>query len=72
VSAGLGITLVPSLAVEVTRSDLALVAVSARDSRPRSLYAATARGVAKAPATEAFIPDPPSDGQGASSRLRYG
>jgi DNA-binding transcriptional LysR family regulator len=55
VAAGLGITLVPSLAVEAARGDIALVPVAPTDAPARSVYAATVRGVARPPAVEAFL-----------------
>lgn len=55
VAAGLGITLVPSLAAKGARSDIALVPLHPEDGPPRGVYAATPRGLAKAPAVGAFM-----------------
>jgi DNA-binding transcriptional LysR family regulator len=55
VAAGLGITLVPSLAGTSTRADVALVPLSPRDHAPRGIYAATAKQRGRAPATDAFV-----------------
>jgi DNA-binding transcriptional LysR family regulator len=55
VAAGIGITLVPSLAAPGARGDVALVAIDPRDAPPRAVYAATLAGVTRAPATSAFI-----------------
>jgi DNA-binding transcriptional LysR family regulator len=55
VAAGLGITLVPSLAAGAARPDIALVRL-ARDEVPvRAVFAATARGARSSPAAVAFI-----------------
>ncbi|WP_343230828.1 LysR family transcriptional regulator [Yinghuangia seranimata] len=55
VAAGLGVTLVPSLAAPALRADLALVSLR-RDGVPaRKVYAATRRGVAPSAAGEAFL-----------------
>lgn len=55
VAAGIGITLVPSLAASAMRSDIALVALDRRDLPPRAVYAATHTDVTQSPATSAFI-----------------
>lgn len=55
VAAGLGITLVPSLAIGATRADVALVRLHPRDDLPRRVYAATARHRARSPAAVALI-----------------
>jgi DNA-binding transcriptional LysR family regulator len=55
VAAGLGITLVPSLAAEAARGDVALVPLDRDDAPPRSVYAATLKGVTRPPAVDAFI-----------------
>ncbi|NUU25648.1 MAG: LysR family transcriptional regulator, partial [Streptomycetaceae bacterium] len=55
VAAGLGVTLVPSLAAPALRPDLALVAVRGDDVPVRKVYAATRRGVAPSDAAEAFL-----------------
>jgi DNA-binding transcriptional LysR family regulator len=55
VAAGLGITLVPSLAAGAARPDIALAELNAHDGPPRKVYTATLEGVARAPATDAFI-----------------
>jgi DNA-binding transcriptional LysR family regulator len=55
VAAGLGITLVPSLAARAVRPDIALVALHPDERATRKVYAATARGRARSPATRAFL-----------------
>jgi DNA-binding transcriptional LysR family regulator len=55
VAAGLGVTLMPSLATASARPDLALAALDPRDAPPRRIHAATLRGVTPPPATDAFI-----------------
>ncbi|MFE9094130.1 LysR family transcriptional regulator [Streptomyces sp. NPDC007264] len=55
VAAGLGVTLVPALAAESVRPDVALLAVLDEDAPARAVYAATARGRALSPAAEAFV-----------------
>jgi DNA-binding transcriptional LysR family regulator len=54
VAAGLGITLVPSLAAAAIRADIALVSLRADERSRRRVYAATARGRTRPPAAEAF------------------
>src|SRR5262249_36298396 len=53
VAAGLGVTLVPSLATPAVRGDIALVALDRREAPPRRVLAATPR--AATPAAEAFL-----------------
>ncbi|MFD5704057.1 LysR family transcriptional regulator [Streptomyces lasiicapitis] len=53
VAAGLGVTLVPALAAQGVRPDIALVPVT--DEGARAVYAATARGRARVPSAEPFI-----------------
>jgi len=55
VAAGLGVTLVPALAAESVRPDIALLPVLDEGAPARAVYAATARGRASAPAAEAFV-----------------
>lgn len=55
VAAGLGITLVPSIASIATRADVTLVPVDARDAPKRGIYAATAKGRTHPPGVTAFI-----------------
>ena len=55
VAAGLGVTLMPSLATASARPDIALAALDPRDAPPRRVYAATLRGITPPPATGAFI-----------------
>jgi DNA-binding transcriptional LysR family regulator len=55
VAAGLGITLVPSLAARAVRADIALVALHPDGRAARTVYAATARGRARSPAARAFL-----------------
>ena len=55
VAAGLGITLVPSLAAQAARPDIALSRMDPQDGPPRKVYAATLEGAARPPATDAFI-----------------
>lgn len=55
VAAGLGITLVPSVAAAGARRDVALVRLRAADVRGRKIYAATVRGMTPAPATREFL-----------------
>jgi DNA-binding transcriptional LysR family regulator len=53
VAAGLGVTLVPSLSADAARAGIALVPLDG--ATPRRVYAATLRGVTRAPATDGFI-----------------
>lgn len=55
VAAGLGVTLVPALAAESVRPDVVLLPVRDEEAPARAVYAATVRGRALAPATEAFL-----------------
>jgi DNA-binding transcriptional LysR family regulator len=55
VAAGLGITLLPSLAAEAARGDVALAALSRDDASPRGVYAATLARRANPPAAAAFV-----------------
>jgi DNA-binding transcriptional LysR family regulator len=55
VAAGLGITLVPALAVSTVRSGVALVALHGDDAPARAVYVATATGVEAPPAVGAFV-----------------
>lgn len=55
VAAGLGLSLVPSLAAAATRPDVALIPLHSRDAPVRTVHAATLRGVATPPAAMAFL-----------------
>jgi DNA-binding transcriptional LysR family regulator len=55
VAAGLGITLIPSIAASTVRPDIALAALHPDDSPVRSVFAATPHGRTGPPATTAFI-----------------
>ncbi|MFE0026894.1 LysR family transcriptional regulator [Amycolatopsis sp. NPDC059021] len=55
VAAGLGIALVPSLAVDATRPDIALAPLHRDDLPARAVYAATLSGLTKPPAVTAFL-----------------
>lgn len=55
VAAGLGVTLIPALAAEGVRPDIALVPVRDEGVPPRAVYAATARGRTPAPAVPQFL-----------------
>jgi DNA-binding transcriptional LysR family regulator len=55
VAAGLGITMVPSLAVGSARPDVVLVPLHPRDSPVRRIYAATPPGITAPPSLPAFI-----------------
>jgi DNA-binding transcriptional LysR family regulator len=55
VAAGLGVTLVPALAAESVRPDIALLAVRDEGAPARAVYAATARGRSLSPAGTAFL-----------------
>ncbi|MGP4013555.1 LysR family transcriptional regulator [Streptomyces sp. 4N124] len=55
VAAGLGVTLVPALAAESVRPDVALLPVLDEGAPARAVYAATVRGQTLSPAAEAFI-----------------
>ena len=56
VAAGFGVTLVPALAAEALRPDLARAAVHPDDVPIRAIWAATPRGVAPSAALDAFLP----------------
>lgn len=55
VAAGLGITLVPALAAEAARGDVALVPLHPFDGPARHVFAATREKPARSPALEAFL-----------------
>jgi DNA-binding transcriptional LysR family regulator len=55
VAAGLGITLIPSIAVGIARPDIALAALHPDDSPFRQIYAATPQGITGPPAMTAFL-----------------
>ncbi len=55
VAAGLGVTLVPALAAESVRPDVALLPVLDEDAPARAVYAATVRGRSLTPAAETFL-----------------
>lgn len=55
VAAGLGVTLIPSLAADAVRPDIALVSLHADDVPVREVFAATARGLSLSAATKAFL-----------------
>jgi DNA-binding transcriptional LysR family regulator len=55
VAAGLGVTLVPALAAESVRPDIALLPVRDEGAPARAVYAATARGRSLTPAAKAFL-----------------
>lgn len=55
VAAGLGVTLVPALAAESVRPDIALLPVRDEGAPARAVYAATARGRSLSPAATAFL-----------------
>ncbi|MFJ9705914.1 LysR substrate-binding domain-containing protein [Streptomyces sp. NPDC101234] len=55
VAAGLGVTLVPALAAESVRRDVALLPVLDEGAPARAVHAATARGRSLTPATESFL-----------------
>ncbi|MFG2962054.1 LysR family transcriptional regulator [Streptomyces sp. NPDC048288] len=55
VAAGLGVTLVPALAADSVRPDIALLPVLDEGAPARAVYAATARGRSLAPAAESFL-----------------
>jgi DNA-binding transcriptional LysR family regulator len=55
VAAGLGITLIPSLAAASVRPDLVVVALDPAEAAPRSVFAATPEGVADSTAVAAFL-----------------
>ncbi|MFD8215114.1 LysR family transcriptional regulator [Streptomyces sp. NPDC059697] len=55
VAAGLGVTLVPALAAESVRPDIALLPVRDEEAPARAVYAATVRGRSLGPAAQAFL-----------------
>jgi DNA-binding transcriptional LysR family regulator len=55
VAAGLGVTLIPSLAAGTVRSDIALASLHPDDVPIRTVYAATPKGRAEPPAVAAFL-----------------
>ncbi|MEU8981143.1 LysR substrate-binding domain-containing protein [Streptomyces sp. NPDC048309] len=55
VAGGLGVTLIPALAAESVRPDIALLPVLDEDAPARAVYAASVRGRSLAPAAEAFL-----------------
>jgi DNA-binding transcriptional LysR family regulator len=55
VAAGLGITLVPSLAAAAMRGDIALVCLHARERATRDVYAASSKRRTRSPASDAFV-----------------
>jgi DNA-binding transcriptional LysR family regulator len=55
VAAGLGVTLIPALAAESVRPDIALLPVRDEGAPARAVYAATVRGRSLAPTAEAFL-----------------
>jgi len=55
VAAGLGVTLVPSLAAESIRPDIVLLPLRSPKTPPRRVYAATPRGRTPSPAAVAFL-----------------
>jgi DNA-binding transcriptional LysR family regulator len=55
VAAGLGITLIPSIAAGTARSDIALAVLHPDDSPVRAIYAATPHGITGPPAMTAFL-----------------
>lgn len=56
VAAGLGVTLMPSLAASSVRGDVVLAALDAPGAPVRGVYAATPAGRAHTPAVTAFLP----------------
>ncbi|MFF5703725.1 LysR substrate-binding domain-containing protein [Streptomyces sp. NPDC012794] len=60
VAAGLGITVLPELAAEAVRPDIALVPVDPADLPCRKVYAGTPRGLGHSPAVGAFLALPRS------------
>ena len=55
VAAGLGITLVPSLAAEAVRPDVVLLPLNPVDAPPRTIYAATLKDSTPVPAVAPFL-----------------
>jgi DNA-binding transcriptional LysR family regulator len=55
VAAGLGVTLVPTLAAGAIRPDVVVVPLDRRDLPVREVHVATARGLPPSPAARAFV-----------------
>jgi DNA-binding transcriptional LysR family regulator len=55
VAAGIGITMVPSLAADAVRRDVKLVLLHPDDVPPRQVYSAITSGFTPSPATRAFL-----------------
>jgi DNA-binding transcriptional LysR family regulator len=55
VAAGLGVALVPALAVRATPPDLALLRLHPDDAAPRRVFAATVAGRGRPPAVQRFL-----------------
>ena len=55
VAAGLGVTVIPSLAAAALRPDVVVVPLDPAEVRPRSVFAATPEGVADSAAVAAFL-----------------
>ncbi len=55
VAAGIGITMVPSLAADAVRRDVRLVLIDPDDIPPRQVYSAITSGFTPSPATSAFL-----------------
>jgi DNA-binding transcriptional LysR family regulator len=55
VAAGLGITLVPTLAADAVRADVVVVPLDRRDLPVREVHAALTRGLTPSPAALAFL-----------------
>ena len=55
VAAGLGVTIIPSLAAAAVRPDVVVVPLDPADAAPRSVFAATPEGVADSAAVAAFL-----------------
>ncbi|WP_414930984.1 LysR family transcriptional regulator [Streptomyces sp. Je 1-369] len=72
VAAGLGVALVPALAAEGVRPDIALVPVRDEDVPARAVYAATARGRVPAPAVGPFLGALRGAARGAGAGTRTG
>jgi DNA-binding transcriptional LysR family regulator len=55
VAAGLGVTIIPSLAAAAVRPDVVVVPLDPAEAAPRSVFAATPEGVADSAAVAAFL-----------------
>lgn len=55
VAAGIGTTLIPSLAFDAVRRGVKLALIYSDDIPPRQVYTATASGLTPSPATRAFL-----------------